>query len=65
MSKNIQFSKERKKHIYKEDECAGCHKSVTEENELKGIVLPYSDRIEYIVLCKSCVQVSRENGVHL
>lgn len=65
MSKKIDFPKKKKKHIYKEDECAGCHKSVAEEDAPKGMVLPYSDRIEYIVLCETCVQVSRNQGVHL
>ena len=65
MSKIVQFPKEKKEHIFEFETCAGCHKEMTEKMIEQRVQLPLRDRIEYIVLCKYCVQVSRENGVYL
>ena len=65
MSKIVQFPKEKKEHIYKEDECAGCHKEMTEKMIEQRVQLPLRDTVRHIALCKGCLKEAQNFGVLL
>ena len=52
-------SKEERKKVYKLDVCSGCNKEIAEDEDTKGIIVPYTDHDEYIVLCRKCSGISK------
>lgn len=63
MSKIKKFPKVKKPYVFKDENCAGCHKPTSEVGSDVKLELPYSQVIEVISLCKECADESRAHGI--
>lgn len=65
MNKITKFPHEKKDHIYKLEQCAGCHRDIKDGEAITEVSLPYEKKVEHIALCDECADVSREHGVNV
>jgi hypothetical protein len=61
MGKVINLAIREKKHEL--ERCGGCQEPLRENEEYLGVTLPYENYDKQILLCRSCVEESRKQGI--
>lgn len=62
MNEVIQFPKEKRKQIYKHDECAGCFEPYNDKQRYVEVTMPFHKYDKYILLCDKCEGVAERFG---